>query len=70
MYKKEIKECSHAGMLHDEYLIKYIYSVVNDPKENIVHTDSKIKAAKDYDKYYDYVGKCNEDIYAELESAK
>ena len=70
VYKKEIKECSHAGMLHDEYLIKYIYSVVNDPKETIVHTDSKIKAAKDYDKYYDYVGKCNEDIYAELESAK
>ena len=70
LYDKEIKECSHAGMLHDENLIKYLYSVINDPKDKIIHTTSKKDAAKRYDKYYDYTGECNKNIYDILETAK
>ena len=68
--KIEIEKCSHAGMLRDENLFNYIYSVINDPKETIIHTDSKINAAKKYDKNYDYVGVCNNDIYNILNTAK
>ena len=70
MKEKEIAECNHAGMLHDKHLIQYIYSVINDPKETNIHTESKIEAAKKYDKYYDYVGVCNNDIYNILANEK
>ena len=70
LYENNIDDCSHAGMLSDEYLFKYIYSMVNDPKENIVHTDTKKSAAKKYEKYCDYVGECNKDIYDILDTAK
>ena len=70
MKEKEIAECNHAGMLHDKHLIQYIYSVINDPKETNIHTESKIEAAKKYDKYYDYVGVCNNNIYNILANEK
>ena len=70
IYNKDISECSHAGMLHDENLIKYLYSVVNDPKDEVIHSNSKKQAAKKYEKYYDYVGECNGDIYNILEKEK
>ena len=69
-YKQKIGDCSHAGMLSDDNLFNYIYSVINDEKEIITHTDSKIKAAKRYDINFDYVGKCNKDLYDILETAK
>ena len=69
-YKQKIGDCSHAGMLSDDNLFNYIYSVINDEKEIIAHTDSKIKAAKRYDINFDYVGKCNKDLYDILETAK
>ena len=43
---KNIKGCSHAGMLQDDILFEYIFSVVNDPKENVDVTDSKIQQLK------------------------
>ena len=66
----EIKKCSHAGMLQDEYLFNYIFSVVNDPKEKTVVTDSKKKAANNYNQKNDYVGLCNKDIYDILDTKK
>ena len=69
-YKTKINDCSHAGMLGDENLIKYIYSVINDPKGTITYTDSKKEAIKKYEKYYDYEGECNEALYKILEKAK
>ena len=66
----EIKKCSHAGMLQDEYLFNYIFSVVNDPKEKTVVTDSKKKATKNYNPKNDYVGVCNKDIYDILDTKK
>lgn len=66
----EINKCSHAGMLQDEYLFNYIFSVVNDPKEKTVVTDSKKKAANNYNQKNDYVGVCNKDIYDILDTKK
>ena len=54
----------------DKNLFNYIYSVIDDEKEINIHTDSKITAAKGYDKNFDYVGKCNKDLYDILETAK
>lgn len=56
-------------MLTDENLFKYLYSVVNDPKETIIHTDSKKKAAKKYE-ILDYAQICNKDLYDILDTAK
>ena len=70
LYDEKINDCSHAGMLHDENLFNYIYSVVNVPNETIIHTQSKKTAAKKYQKYYDYEGVCNNDIYQILDKAK
>ena len=60
---EEIKKCSHAEMLQDTNLFRYIYSVANNPKENIEHTYSKKQAAKDYDKNIDYEDVCNNYLY-------
>ena len=67
----QIKGCSHATMLGDNKLFEYLYSVVNDPKENMDdNIDSKIEAAKKYDSSYDYLGVCNNDIYDILNNSK
>ena len=69
----DIKNCSHAGMLQDENLFNYIYSVVNDPKENINDNfDSKKEAVNKFrqkgkEKYEEI---CNEDLYNILDTAK
>ena len=65
VYKEneEIKKCSHAEMLQDANLFRYIYSVANNPKENIEHTYSKKQAAKEYDKNMDYEDVCNNYLY-------
>ena len=57
-------------MLQDEYLFNYIFSVINDPKEKTVVTDSKKKAAKNYNPKNDYVGVSNKDIYDILDTKK
>ena len=74
VYKKKEKDtdkCTHAQMLQDDYLFEYIYSVVNDPKENVDDIfDSKIEAAKNYDQNFDYKEECDQDIYNILNTAK
>ena len=69
IYNDEISECSHAEMLNDENLVKYIVSVVNDPKEIDEVTDSKKQAVKNYKPEYDYTGECDKDIYNILNTA-
>ena len=65
VYKNEdeIKQCSHASMLQDENLFKYIFSVLNDQNENINFADSKKQAVNNYDKKVDYSEQCSKDIY-------
>ena len=58
-----IKQCSHASMLQDENLFSYIYSIANNPRENIEHTDSKIQAVKEYDRFINYEDICNNYLY-------
>ena len=74
VYKKKEKDtdkCTHAQMLQDDYLFEYIYSVVNDPKENVDDIfDSKIEAAKNYEQNFDYKEECDQDIYNILNTAK
>ena len=67
---KNIKKCSHAEMLSDDNLIEYIYSVVDDPKDNNIITDSKKQAVKSYDPKYDYTKEYNDDIYYTLNNLK
>ena len=65
------EKCSHAGMLHDNYLIEYINSIVNDPKENIYENfDSKKEAIEKYNPENDYEGVCNNNISNFLDTAK
>ena len=62
-YEDNIKKCSHAEMLQDDKLFEYIFTIVNDPKENADATDSKIEAAKIYNEKIKYEEICNNDIY-------
>ena len=71
VYKDNIDECNHASMLHDNNLFEYIYSVINNAKDNIYdNIESKKEAIKKYDKNFDYIGTCNNDIYNFLNNAK
>ena len=57
----DIEQCSHATMLGDNELFKYIYSVIKDPKDNI---DDDINSKKEAIKKYD------NDLYNILNTAK
>ena len=58
-------------MLHDKYLFEYIYSVAANLKGNIYENiDSKKDSIKNYKSHFDYVGKCNNDIYDILNNTK
>ena len=46
-------------MLQDENLFNYIYSILNNPNENVDTNPSKIQAAKDYEVKKDYEKECN-----------
>ena len=62
--KEKINACSHAEMLSDKYLFQYIYSVVNNHKENIYdNIESKKEVVKNYNSKIDYEQICNNDIY-------
>ena len=71
VYKDNIKECNHASMLRDDNLFEYIYSVVNNPKNNINDNfESKKEAVNRYNQNFDYLGVCNNDIYNFLDTGK
>ena len=68
---KNLKGCSHATMLHDKYLFNYIYSIVNNAKNNIYDgIENKVEAAKKYKSNYDYTQQCNNDLYDFLNKVK
>ena len=54
--------CSHSDMILDPYMFEYIFSVIDDPKEEIIATEDKIKAVKLFDNNIDYETKCNEKL--------
>ena len=49
-------------MILDPYMFEYIFSVIDDPKEEIIPTEDKIKAVKLFDNNIDYETKCNEKL--------
>ena len=68
---KDIKGCAHATMLHDKYLFNYIYSIVNNAKNNIYDSiENKVLAAKKYKSNFDYTQQCNNDLYNFLNKVK
>ena len=70
VYKDSIGGCSHASMIGDEDLIKYIISIVDDPKEIVDYTDAKKVAINAYKSSIDYENICNKDLYNILDTAK
>ena len=49
-------------MINDNYLIEYIISVVDDPKDSNNITESKKQAVKNYDSSKNYESICNSEL--------
>ena len=54
--------CYHNYMITDPYAYEYISSIIDDPKEEIIATEDKIKAVKLFDNNIDYETTCNEKL--------
>ena len=68
---KDTSECAHATMLQDQFLFRYIYSIINNIKGSIDdNIGIKRTAAKNYKPKHDYVQECNNDIFNFLNTAK
>ncbi len=61
-YESNVKGCSHAAMISDNYLIEYVESNVYRMNEKNVKTKEKEKAIENYDPNENYVSKCNNDL--------
>ena len=61
-YKNSLEDCTHASMINDNYLIDYIISVVDDPKDSNNITESKKQAVKNYDSSKNYESICNSEL--------
>ena len=58
----DIKSCDHANMLTDNYLINYLVSIIDDPKEQPEYNDLKKDALLDYNDKTNYEQKCNAEL--------
>ena len=58
----DIKSCDHANMLTDNYLINYLVSIIDDPKDQPEYNDLKKDALLDYNDKTNYEQKCNEEL--------
>ena len=63
-----LKECDHGIMISDPHLLQYIYTIINDPKEENIATDDKIKAVNLFDSNINYENECNEKLLEFLDS--
>ena len=66
----KIDECSHATMLKDKYLIQYLYSIINNMENINYDIEAKKEAVNKYNKNFDYMKKCNDDIFTYLNRVK
>jgi len=62
------KSCSHSQMINDPYFFQYVFSVINDPKEDNIATEDKIKAVNNLNKDINYENECNDKLLELLDS--
>jgi hypothetical protein len=54
--------CSHGMMVADPYFLNYVFTVINDPKEENTFTEDKQLALEYFDADINYENKCNEKL--------
>ena len=68
-YKSSIDDCTHAAMINDNSFIKYIMSIVDDPKNVNYFTPERKTAVQNYNSNIDYKEECNYDLKYILDTA-
>ena len=61
-------DCKHSMMIGDEKMMEYILSVLDDPREENIPTEDRIKAVKNFDNNISYQNKCDEGLLNILNS--
>ena len=69
-YESSNSACTHASMINDQYLIDYVNSIIDDPKETTTVTSTKKAAVNSYNKDINYDAVCSKDLKNILETAK
>jgi hypothetical protein len=69
-YLSSTGSCTHASLISDEPLMRYVVSVADDPKETAEVTASKKSAVSRYSTNIDYENNCNNRLYQILDTAE
>ena len=70
VYTSSTGSCTHASMISDEALMKYVVSIADDPKETATVTATKKSAVSRYSSSVNYENNCNNQLYQFLDSVK
>ena len=67
MYHNE-NSCSHGIMISDSSFMKYVFSVIDDPKEENIFNNDRVRAYYNFKENKNYENLCNEELISLLDS--